>query len=488
MKLHTKDIINYRRCPGFAWHAYHDKTSEPFGFYHVDRPFFEYWQEYFNFEDVGQGKVNDTNEDTLSLLKDHDVVFFARVEYMNCRGKIPILIKLDNGSYHAIFPHMSAYPKESEAFEIKMLKWMAKMIGIHIQKYSVLYLNKEYARQEELDIKSLFILDTYLFNRKNRKTKTIVECMKEVNEDFVALIQETKAFLEYETIEMRRSKRCTTNSRCIYYGSCFDETGLPDDSILYLTTSQHKLEAYANKITHIHELPLSKLDGFRLQYSQYMASKNNPFVDRYAIKAWLDTLEYPLSYLDFEWDTFSIPPYQGMHPFDVLCFQYSLHIETKEGELVEKDFFSDGDCRVAFIESLIKELPSQGSILVYNMEGAEKLRLKQLAVLYPQYKEQLDSICARMKDLSKPFELGLFYDNRQHGHYSLKNVLPVFTNDCSYADLSIQNGLKVMQAYRKYSQANDNEKEKIKQDIREYCKMDTYAEYLILHGLIKEVA
>lgn len=59
------------------------------------------------------------------------------------------------------------------------------------------------------------------------------------------------------------------------------------------------------------------------------------------------------------------------------------------------------------------------------MEGAEKLRLKQLGEQFPKYKEQLDQICDRMIDLSKPFECGLFYDNRMRGHYSLKKVLPV---------------------------------------------------------------
>ncbi len=57
------------------------------------------------------------------------------------------------------------------------------------------------------------------------------------------------------------------------------------------------------------------------------------------------------------------------------------------------------------------------------MEGAEKLRLIQLGEQFPQYADDLAQIYDRMIDLSKPFECGLYYDNRMHGHYSLKNIL-----------------------------------------------------------------
>ena len=46
------------------------------------------------------------------------------------------------------------------------------------------------------------------------------------------------------------------------------------------------------------------------------------------------------------------------------------------------------------------------------MEGAEKLRLKQLASQFEEYREELDSICSRMVDLSKPFEAGLYYNSK----------------------------------------------------------------------------
>ena len=121
------------------------------------------------------------------------------------------------------------------------------------------------------------------------------------------------------------------------------------------------------------------------------------------------------------------------------------------------------------------------------MEGAEKLRLKQLASQFEEYREELDSICSRMVDLSKPFEAGLYYNSKMRGHYSLKSILPVFSKDVSYLDLDIQNGLNAVFAYRTYDDKDEEEKKEVKKAISTYCQMDTYAEYIVYHGLFEEV-
>lgn len=107
-----------------------------------------------------------------------------------------------------------------------------------------------------------------------------------------------------------------------------------------------------------------------------------------------------VSYLDFEWETYAFPPYEGMKPFDVLVFQYSLHIEEQQ-ELRHVGFIGERDCRRAFLEHLLAHIPKTGTILVYNMEGAEKLRLVQLAQQFPRLVKKaissaLRSICARL--------------------------------------------------------------------------------------------
>lgn len=483
--IHVSDLLHYQQCSRLAYN-YHTSKKPLESFYHMDVPYSEYYCKLLGINEYGTGKTGDTNEKTLCLLKNNSYVLNARFEYKGCRTKVPVLIKEEDG-YCAIYPFLSSYPKEFEAQRMKINQMICEKNGILIVKHKIIYLNKDYVRKEDLDVNQCLILGDRFFNRRNNPGKNIDELLNQMEVDLDDLIEKVNDLFLQAQPEAIRTKKCTTGRRCRFYDFCFDESQEPDDSILFLTTSGHKLDLYEEGIQRIKDIKIDKIEGFRLQYSQYMASLYGRFLDLGAIIPWISKIQYPISYLDFEWDTFALPPYKNMKPFDVLCFQYSLHVENKDGQLSHHDFFSTGDCRKKFIESLIDNVPKEGTILVYNMEGAEKLRLKQLAFQFPEYKEELESIWNRMMDLSKPFELGIFYDNKMRGHYSLKNLLPVFSDDISYSNLEIQNGMNAVFAYRTYDQATMQQKQFISGEIRRYCAMDTYAEYIVYHGLLKTI-
>lgn len=479
--IHVSDILHNLKCPKFCWNSQYNKLPYE-GFYHMDIPYSQLWMEYYGFENPVSGNTGDSNEKSLSLLENNDVVLQARFSYNDCRTKIPVLVKLENG-YKAIYPQLSAFPKESVALVMKINQEICAHCGVNIIENEIVYINKDYIREDALDVHKLLSSSNRLFNKRNNLGKTIQDYIDVLEFDLDANIESTKTILEGEAPEMYRTKLCTASRRCAYYDVCFDDTNLVDDSILFLTTSRNKIDAFNQGIETISQLDIDKFDGFQLQYAQFRASQSDYFADTLAIKEWISRIQYPISYLDFEWDTFAIPPYKNMKPFDVLCFQYSLHIEEEDGSLEHLDFFDVEDCREAFILSILNNVPKTGTVLVYNMEGAEKLRLKQLGEQFPQYAQELKQICDRMIDLSKPFEMGIYYHNKMRGHYSLKSVLPVFTEEYSYADLSVKDGLKAVRAYRDFAKSSTEEQEIIRQDIREYCKMDTFSEYIVYHGL-----
>lgn len=484
--IHVTDLLHFERCPYFIKNQ-REKQEEFQAYYHMLEPFSKTWMCYFHLEDAPCGHTGDSNNTSLELLHKNGILVQGRFSYKNCRTRIPILKQIADG-YEAIYPYLSAFPKEKEARMMKVNKEILAHLGISITKHKILYLNKDYVRQDDLDLNQLFLVSDCLFNRRNNLHLSIDACMEKETFDLDSWIEQTEALLQnLPNHKPERNKRCTQGRRCPFYESCFDDSTLPDDSIAFLTTSSKKLQALESGIEHVSQLDPKLLEGFRLQYAQYMASKNGLFIDHVAIKTWLEKLQEPISYLDFEWDTFAIPPYKNMKPFDVLCFQYSLHVEDEDQNLTHLDFFNYGDCREAFIQSLIASVPKTGSILVYNMEGAEKLRLIQLGEQFPQYADDLAQIYDRMIDLSKPFECGLYYDNRMHGHYSLKNILPIFTDSVSYNQLSIKDGLNAVYAYRNFEKADEQKRSIIRQNIRTYCQMDTYAEYVVYHGLLKAV-
>ena len=93
----------------------------------------------------------------------------------------------------------------------------------------------------------------------------------------------------------------------------------------------------------------------------------------------------------------------------------------------------------------------------------------------------------RVVDLRDIFSEFLYYDSKQQGFTSIKKVLPTVTGT-DYSDMDIADGttasvefMKVMGLYKEKPQ----DIEKVRKALLEYCKLDTWAEVLILKEMEK---
>jgi Rad3-related DNA helicase len=164
------------------------------------------------------------------------------------------------------------------------------------------------------------------------------------------------------------------------------------------------------------------------------------------------------------------------NPYQNIPFQFSLHVLTKPGAMVEHySYLADGkdDSRPKFLSELKKALGPKGSIIVYY-DAFEKSRLKELAKAFPEYKDWIDSILERIVDLNAPFRDFSYYHQQQLGSASLKHVLPALT-DLSYDNMEIGEGtmasLKFMEAA--FGNIADGERQKIRTNLLTYCGQDT---------------
>lgn len=490
--IHVSDISAALRCPRKTWNdcLAPQKTAAEMHAYRTVS-FSTLWESYLDIPEGVEGFAWETTEHSLGILQEHGCGVHLRFEYRECRTKIPCLLRNETG-YTAVYPTLSPSARDHELTQMALNSLLLEKAGVQVTDHRVIFLSHDYVRQGDLIPEQMFI-DTRHFSSRGSgfKEKTIQEMVEEEkkNLDLDALIDSTQALLDQPAApEPVRTRQCTALRKCIYYPACFHEEGLEDDAALMLASASHKTELSRPGLK-LKDIPGAWMDGFDLQYAQIMADRcGGVFMDRSGLKAWLQDLAWPLCYLDFEWDTFAFPPYDGMKPFDVLCFQYSLHIQNQEGLLEHKSFFGSQDCRRQFIESLLEDMPDKGSIIVFNMEGAEKLRLKQLAVQFPEYEEKLLSLADRMVDLAAVFDRGLYYDLRQRGHFSLKTVLPLFSEDTGYSQLDISDGLQAVEAYRRFPQVSAAEQEQIAEAIDTYCSMDTYAEVIIVDALRRNCA
>lgn len=486
--IHTSDLQSALLCPRKA--LLQRQILHPPGQVPDNTGYHEALEAILEPFDLQSTQTGDSGEVSLALLEKYGKGRNLRFQAEGVRATIPLLFKRKDGTWLAVYPFGVNAVREHLAPSIWINREIARRNGIEISAHLFIHLNKKTIRQPELRPIDYFDFSVNFFKAKGGKRRaTIDQQLDELNGviDFDALASRFKDLLEKENTPPIKCKSCTAPSRCPFYELCWHDDQKPDDSIAFLSSCGKRNEMEEQGILRMKDVPPENLEGSPLQYAQIQADhRDGEFVDQAGLKSWFDQLKAPVSYLDFEWDTYSLPPYDGMKSFDVLCFQYSAHVETPEGKLVHKNFYAQGDCRKAFIEQLIADLPESGSIVVFNLEGAERLRLMQLASQFEEYRKPLEAICSRMIDLALPFENGCYYNLKQRGHTSLKTLLPLFSA-VSYDSLDIHNGMEAVQAYRLAQRVEPEEAKKLGEQISEYCAMDTYAERELLKGLWKKM-
>jgi hypothetical protein len=214
-----------------------------------------------------------------------------------------------------------------------------------------------------------------------------------------------------------------------------------------------------------------------------------PVIDKAAIKSFLDTLSYPLYFLDFETLREAIPPFDNSKPYQQIPCQFSIHIQKeKGGEIEHREFLAEAgsDPRRAVAERLCADIPKDVCVLAYYM-SFEKCRIKELAELFPDISDHLMAIHGNIKDLYTPFGNRAWYSEAQHGSASIKAVLPaMFPDDpeLDYHSLDlIQNGVHAMTAYADLPNHTPEEQQRIRAALLAYCKLDTLAMVRLLHTL-----
>ena len=138
-----------------------------------------------------------------------------------------------------------------------------------------------------------------------------------------------------------------------------------------------------------------------------------------SIRSFVETLSYPLYFLDFESFQPAVPLYDDSSPYEQIVFQYSLHYILEEGgELYHKEFlaYPGDDPRRAVAEQLCKDIPENVCTTAYNM-SFEKTRIAGLAKLYPDLAEHLMNIHDNIKDLMIPFKNKDYYNRATQGSY-----------------------------------------------------------------------
>ena len=305
--------------------------------------------------------------------------------------------------------------------------------------------------------------------------------------------------------------------KCKYCSLCFDILPEKHSILCYINNNfgfkkgNVKYDTYdlinEGKVGML-DIPDDMLNREKNKIQKDAVISGKPYINEKKIKDGIKQITYPLYHLDFETFPCPLPRYKGERPYTQSVFQFSLHIEKEPGVCdKEKDHYGylapdHLDYRLDLVKYMCELIPCDKMVLVYN-DSFEKTRLKELAYIFPEYKEKLLKIRNNVFDLmnivktksSLYEELGYskeeakmfnYYHPDMDGSFSIKKVLPLFS-DLTYKGMEVGNGVEAMVTYASFPKLLPLDYKHKYQKLVEYCQQDTYAMFAVLKGLRNSV-
>ncbi len=339
--------------------------------------------------------------------------------------------------------------------------------GIRVKDISIIYINNKYIRTGDLNINSLFNIES---------VKALVEDKQSFIQKETGRLKKILAQNEIPNISI--GVQCSDPYQCSFKGYCWKN--IPEYSVFDIANLkiEKKFELYNKGYVRLEDIPedWQLSDSQRLQVNCHINGTTK--INKESILTFLETINYPIYFMDFETFMTAVPMFDNSRPYQQIPFQYSLHyLKSKVSELEHYEFLAEaiGDPRKAFISRLLHDTERGGTILVYN-KSFEVSRLNEIARDFPEFSEAIIERISRVADLMLPFQKKYFYTPEMRGSYSIKYVLPALVPKMNYDELKIKEGGTASIAFESLYYETDFFKIKeIRENLTAYCKMDTLA-------------
>lgn len=347
-------------------------------------------------------------------------------------------------------------------------------LGFNVKKACLVHLNKEYIRGKELELDKLFKIEdlTEIAKGKQEEIKK--------NIDSINILMDEHDENNEPDIDI--GVKCLEPYGCEFWSYCTRKLPTPSVFDINDMRKDKKFEKYYEGKVSFEDLKNEDLNQKYLEQINFELNNLEPKIDKEAIKEFVSTLKYPLYFLDYETCQIAIPEIEGSWPYQQIPFQYSLHIIKEPNAPVEhREFLAEIDDKNLirhFGESLIKDIPENGSVIIYN-KSFEPARNNEIARMYPDLKDELERINSNMVDFMVPFKQRKYYCKEMECSASIKKVLPALYPDdpsLDYHNLTmVHNGEEAPEIFLSLEGKTKEEQQEIRKHLLAYCELDTYA-------------
>lgn len=417
-------------------------------------------------------ELNKAIEETNTHLANPDIetLFEATFEYQGVLVRTDLLHKSNKG-FLIQEVKSSTSVKDIYIEDCAIQKWVIEGVGYTVHDVQLSHINNQFIYEKLGNYEGIFL------------HPSLTSKIEDIQSYIGGWVDEAFKVIESKTEpEILPGEQCNTPYLCPFIDYCDPVT--TDFPVENLPNGTRTAIALRNEgIVDIRDIPVDRLSSENQERVRRVTVSRAYELEAAARLEMLD-LSYPRYYIDFESINYAIPRWLGVRPYQQICFQWSCHIEHSFDEITHVEFLdtTGDDPSYAFIQSLIEAVGEEGAILVYHA-GFENTRLKELAKRFPEYKDAITNILARVVDLL-PIARKFYYHPDMKGSWSIKNVLPTIAPELNYKDLEeVQNGGGAQDAYIEATNPNTTlERNNIlEKNLIEYCKLDTWAMVKIAH-------
>lgn len=406
---------------------------------------------------------------------DIPAIFEAAFEHEGVFVRADILQRRRDGRWRLMEVKSSASLREEHLDDVAIQYRVISRSGIDVTSCHLAHVNRNYVFPGGS-------IDAWRFFRIKNLTRQVEWLQPKLT---FQLRSEFQILAMPQAPDLPVGRHCTNPVTCEFYDHC--NAPRPDDHVGYLpyihaSAVEELAEMGVESINDIH-------DDFELTEIQRRAATSvqtrTPWFSP-DIRKELESLQYPLSFMDFETVNPAIPRFSGMRPYDHLPFQWSVHVQREPGAAPEHHEFlavNRDDHRREFITCLRAVLGHSGTIIVYS-QSFELARLNELASWLPEFAGPIKQVQSRVFDLL-PVIRNHVYHPVFAGSYSLKAVLPALVPEMTYEGMQIANGQDAGLAWESLIRRTGDqaEREHLRRALLDYCGQDTLALVKLLRCL-----
>jgi len=409
--------------------------------------------------------LRETN-DALSAKGTRHVLFEAAFQHGGVVVRADVLVPV-RGGYDLFEVKSSGSVKDYHLVDCAVQAWVIRNAGVPLRRIHLAHVDTSFVYRGDDDYDGLLLAENI--------TVDVLDLQCQVP----GWVSGLKDVLSGAEPAITTGEQCSKPFDCPFHTYCrSQEPPGPKYPVSILWRGGKLIKALQEDgLEDLRKVPSERLKSALHQRIRKASVTGRVFLDPEASKI-LAALAYPRYYLDFETIDYVIPRWAGTRPFQQIPFQWSCHVEQRDGTLREEAFLdlSGAAPMRSFAETLLHALGRRGPIIVYN-QSFEASRVRELAAMFPDIADGLLALAARMIDLL-PITRDHYYHPAMMGSWSIKAVLPTIAPELDYENLEdVADGGQAQLAYLEAVDPDTSADRRalLDQALRRYCGRDTMA-------------